>query len=76
MYKHDYEWNLAHPEDIFSDKEHFSNIRNAVCFTIINRGGLWYDLLTPEERTDLLNWYLAWLDAWETKVVPITPTWL
>lgn len=76
MYTHDYEWDLQHPEALFSDKNHFDNVRKAVCFSIINRGGLWYDLLTPEERNELLIWYMAWLDAWETQIVPTTPTWL
>ena len=76
MYRHDYEWDLEHPEVLFESKSHFDNVRKAVCFNIINRGGLWYDFLTLEERTELLHWYIAWLDAWETKIVPITPIWL
>jgi len=76
MMKHPYEWDLQNPEVLFSDKEHFDNVRETVCFKIINRGGLWYDLLTPEERNDLLNWYMSWLDAWETKIIPNAPVWL
>lgn len=50
--------------------------REAECFRIINRGGLWYDLLTSQEKDELLHWYLAWLDAGETRLVPDMPKWL
>ena len=50
--------------------------RETECFTIINRGGLWYDLLTGAEKSELLDWYQAWLDAPQTGVFPITPAWL
>jgi len=76
MYKHDYEWDLDNPEALFNDKEHFDNVRKSVCFTVINRGGLWYDMLTSREKEELLLWYLAWLDAWQTKKVPVTPAWI
>ena len=72
----DYDYDLQHPEILFSDKNHFNNIREAICFRIVNRGGLWYDMLTPQERLELLNWYMAWLDAWETKIIPTAPAWL
>lgn len=72
----DYDYDLAHPDVLFSDKQHFNNVREAVCFKVVNRGGLWYDTLTSQEKYDLLQWYIAWLDAWETKVVPETPTWI
>ncbi len=76
MYKHDYEWDLQNPDALFSNKDHFDNVRKAVCFSVINRGGLWYNLLIEQEQNELLNWYLAWLDAWQTKKVPITPAWI
>lgn len=68
---------LKNPE-IFSEenREHLRNIRDYLCFRVINRGGLWYDLLTPQERTELLNWYVAWLNITETEVVPEQPDWL
>lgn len=50
--------------------------REVECFPIINRGQLWYDTLTSEQRTDLQSFYRAWLDVTETKVVPTKPSWL
>lgn len=50
--------------------------REVECFPIINRGQLWYDILTSEQRTELQEWYHAWLDVTETKVIPTKPSWI
>ena len=50
--------------------------RESECYPIINRGGLWYDLLTKAEKDELLEWYQAWLDAPETGIIPEKPSWL
>lgn len=50
--------------------------RQKNCFPYINRGELWYNRLTTEQRQELEAWYQAWLDVTETKVVPATPEWL
>ena len=50
--------------------------RNEKCFSVINRGALWYEKLTPEEKAELETWYQSWLDVTETSVVPETPEWL
>ena len=50
--------------------------RERVCFTVINRGKLWYDLLTIEQLDELRSWYHAWLDAPVTLEVPVTPNWV
>lgn len=50
--------------------------REVECFPIINRGKLWYDNLTTEQVTELDEWYNAWLDVTETKVIPNKPNWL
>ena len=50
--------------------------RELECFTIINRGVLWYNTLTEEQRMELDIWYKAWLDVTETKVIPEKPYWL
>lgn len=50
--------------------------RETECFPIINRGSLWYDSLTAEQKAELATWYQAWLDAPETLVVPQKPSWL
>lgn len=50
--------------------------REEECFSIVNRGALWYDTLTEEERGELASWYRAWLDVTETLSVPEGPIWL
>lgn len=50
--------------------------REEECFSIVNRGSLWYDTLTEEEKTELAGWYRAWLDVTETLTVPDLPIWL
>lgn len=50
--------------------------REEECFSIINRGKLWYDTLTQEQLVELNDWYNAWLNVTETKVIPIKPNWL
>lgn len=50
--------------------------RELVCFPYINRGYLWYNKLTDEQKGELDVWYQAWLDVTETKVVPEKPEWL
>lgn len=50
--------------------------REKECFRIINRGVLWYNLLTYEQQAELRDWYLKWLDAPETLYAPPSPEWL
>lgn len=50
--------------------------REEECFPYINRGTLWYERLTAEQRAELNDWYEAWLDVTETKVIPEKPEWL
>ena len=50
--------------------------REQECFSIINRGQLWYSTLTTEQYRELQTWYQAWLDVTETLVVPEKPGWL
>lgn len=50
--------------------------REVECFSIINRGELWYDRLTEEQKSELGVWYQAWLDVTDTKAVPDRPAWL
>lgn len=51
-------------------------MRKRECFSIINRGQLWYNRLTDAQKAELDVWYNAWLDVTETLVVPDKPTWL
>lgn len=50
--------------------------RELECFPIVNRGELWYERLTPGQKTELEVWYQAWLDVTETLTVPDLPEWL
>lgn len=51
-------------------------LREKACFPYINRGYLWYSKLTDEQKAELADWYQAWLDVTETKVIPEAPQWL
>ncbi len=51
-------------------------LREQKCFSIINRGSLWYDTLTEEQRVELREWYAAWLDVTKTFKIPKKPKWL
>lgn len=50
--------------------------RETECFSIINRGQIWYGTLTNEQIAELNEWYRAWLNATDTKAIPDKPTWL
>lgn len=50
--------------------------REYECFSIINRGALWYTKLSEEQVQELEEWYNAWLDVTETLEVPEKPEWL
>lgn len=50
--------------------------RENQCFPYINRGQLWYNHLTDEQKQELEVWYTAWLDVTETKVIPEQLSWL
>lgn len=50
--------------------------REKECFPIINRGSLWYNKLTEQQKAELSTWYEAWLDAPATNVIPNKPSWL
>lgn len=50
--------------------------REQECFPIVNRGQLWYETLTDKQKTELANWYNAWLDVTETLIIPKKLKWL
>ena len=69
---------IAHKAE-FDNNIRLSSIRaqrEIECFPIINRGALWYDKLTTEQKAELAAWYQAWLDAPQTKVIPARLEWL
>ena len=51
-------------------------LRDKYCFSVINRGQIWYDTLTEEQKEELKEWYRQWLKVTETKTIPETPIWL
>ena len=57
-------------------KEELRHMREFECFRIINRGGLWYETLTDEQREVLKAWYEDWLNVTETLAKPNKPEWL
>lgn len=50
--------------------------RETECFSVINRGQLWYEGVSLTQLLELREWYKAWLNVTETRVVPERPTWL
>lgn len=50
--------------------------RQRICFPYINRGNLWYSMLTETQKAELAAWYQAWLDVTSTKTIPEKPEWL
>ena len=46
------------------------------CFCLVNRGQVWYNTLTEEQKEELQVWYQGWLDAPATLIVPERPSWL
>ena len=50
--------------------------RETECFSYINRGQIWYDRLSGEQKVELEVWYSDWLKATETLTVPAKPSWL
>ena len=64
---------LAYYETV---KSELRSIREQECFSIVNRGQVWYDTLTAEQRQELSVWYLAWLNVTETLEIPQKPSWL
>lgn len=56
--------------------ENLRRLRETECFSVVNRGALWYEKLAPEEKTELAAWYQGWLDVTETGIAPETPEWL
>ena len=50
--------------------------RETECFSYINRGQLWYDRLSDEQKAELQIWYSAWLKVTDTLTAPEKPSWL
>lgn len=50
--------------------------REIECFKLVNRSQLWFNTLSPQQQTEVQEWYQAWLDVTETGQVPTKPEWL
>ena len=57
-------------------KRQLRRLRESECFKVINRGILWYNTLTEDQKKELDTWYHQWLDVTETLTVPEVPTWI
>lgn len=62
--------------------QYWRHQREIVCFPIINRGTIWYNTLTQEQKDELSIWYQDWLDITvdinleEMPIIPEYPNWL
>lgn len=63
-------------EELEIYKDDLRYAREKECYAIINRGSLWYDMLSIEQRAELSEWYELWLDVTETFCKPTKPVWL
>lgn len=50
--------------------------RDEECFSFVNRGYIWYESLTENQKDELSSWYRAWLDVTITLTPPAKPLWL
>ena len=57
-------------------KAEFRLRRETECFSVVNRGQLWYEGVSITQLLELRQWYKAWLNVTETMVVPVRPAWL
>ena len=67
-----------HSEALLTEakKDEFRMRREKECFSVINRGQLWYEGVSITQLLELRQWYKAWLNVTETMVVPEKPAWL
>lgn len=57
-------------------KAEYRRRREVECFSVINRGQLWYEGITLTQLVELRQWYKAWLNVTDTMVIPDKPGWL
>lgn len=75
----DNEGNLLTPFNLTKDEikaNHLRAKRVPYCFDIVNRGQVWYDTLSDDQRDELKIWYQGWLDAPQSLKEPTQPDWL
>lgn len=64
------------PLTIEERKDRLRGKRQAECFSVLDRSQFWYDNLTEAEKTELKEWYTAWLHVTDTMEIPNKPEWL
>ena len=57
-------------------KSEYRRRRETECFSVINRGQLWYEGISLVQLLELQQWYKAWLNVTDTMVIPKKPEWL
>lgn len=57
-------------------KNELRRLREEQCFPVINRGTYWYDMITYEQKEELRQWYIAWLNVTDTLEIPTMPSWI
>lgn len=57
-------------------KDELRFLREKECFSVVNRGQLWYSTLTLDKIGELTRWYKAWLDVTDTLEIPKKPQWI
>lgn len=77
-YNWKYDFNLkTFSQVLLTNDNNLKNLRETLCFRLIdNRSQMWYNRLTEQQKQELNDWYQAWLDVTETKIIPIKPEWL
>lgn len=64
-------------EELLGNKKNSLRLRREEeCFSIINRGALWYARLSEDQVQELEQWYNDWLNVTETLVEPTKPEWI
>lgn len=67
---------LVKEQDEADELANLRNRREYECFSVINRGELWYSRLTDAQKVELNDWYTMWLNVTDTKIIPTKPKWL
>lgn len=57
-------------------REQLRILREAECFSYVDRSQFWYDSLSSSQLEELHAWYEAWLNVTETLTIPERPAWL
>ena len=66
----------AEADSIEEVKASLRDRREKECFSVVNRGWIWYSTLTLSQWRELRTWYLAWLNVTNTMIVPERLAWV